>query len=181
MHEAVGLLGQLGGAVAHLAETDVVADAAAAAESLLEEGAGDQAFVGEGAQGVAGLPRMLGLSIAFALGVAAVGLLVATTAMQNPASLGLLALPSVLLIAAYRAYSSFLLGHLLLEVSIHGADVGPLDVLDDETPDPGLHQYPTVHRLRRSLAEDHSAAEFEEALEALLDRMTLMRNRRTST
>ena len=41
----------------------------------------------------------------FALGVAAVGLLAATTAMQNPASLGLLALPSVLLIAAYRAYT----------------------------------------------------------------------------
>ncbi|TFV76788.1 sensor domain-containing diguanylate cyclase [Blastococcus sp. CT_GayMR19] len=62
-------------------------------------------WLSEGAQGVAGLPRMLGLSIAFALGVAAVGLLVATTAMQNPASLGLLALPSVLLIAAYRAYT----------------------------------------------------------------------------
>jgi diguanylate cyclase (GGDEF)-like protein len=58
-----------------------------------------------GAQSVAGLPRMLGLSIAFALGVAAVGLLAASTAMHNPASLGLLALPSVLLIAAYRAYT----------------------------------------------------------------------------
>ena len=48
---------------------------------------------------------MLGLSLPFALGVAAVGLLAADTAAQNPASLVLLALPSVLLIAAYRAYA----------------------------------------------------------------------------
>src|SRR6185436_964822 len=32
---------------------------------------------------------------------------------------------------AYRAFTSFLLGHLLLEVSAKGADVGPLDVVDD--------------------------------------------------
>ena len=51
------------------------------------------------------LPRMLGLSLPFALGVAAVGLLAADTAAQNPASLVLLALPSGLLIAAYRAYA----------------------------------------------------------------------------
>ena len=34
-------------------------------------------------------------------------------------------------VAAYRAFTSFLLGHLLLEVSTLGADVGPLDVIDD--------------------------------------------------
>jgi diguanylate cyclase (GGDEF)-like protein len=51
------------------------------------------------------LPRMLALSLPFALGVAAVGLLAAQTAAQNPASLVLLALPSGLLIAAYRAYA----------------------------------------------------------------------------
>src|SRR3954471_14661957 len=33
-------------------------------------------------------------------------------------------------VAAYRAFTSFLLGHLLLEVAALGADVGPLDVLD---------------------------------------------------
>ncbi len=33
--------------------------------------------------------------------------------------------------AAYRAFTSFLLGHLLLEASAQGADVGPLDVLED--------------------------------------------------
>jgi diguanylate cyclase (GGDEF)-like protein len=62
-------------------------------------------WLSEGGQSVAGLPRMLGLSIAFALGVAAVGLLAATTALENPAALGLLALPTALLVAAYRAYT----------------------------------------------------------------------------
>jgi AcrR family transcriptional regulator len=79
-------------------------------------------------------------------------------------------------IEGYRAYTSFLLGHLLLEVAVHGADVGPLDVLDDQTGEPGAAQYPTVARLRDPLSEDRSAVEFEEALEALLDRMTVTRN-----
>lgn len=79
-------------------------------------------------------------------------------------------------VAAYRAFTSFLLGHLLLEVSVHGADVGPLDVLDDgQTENPTLEGYPLVRKLRGALSEDHSAAEFEEALENLLDRMTMLR------
>ena len=79
-------------------------------------------------------------------------------------------------VEGYRAYTSFLLGHLLLEVAVHGADVGPLDVLDDQTGEPGTSQYPTVARLRDPLSEDRSAVEFEEALEALLDRLTITRN-----
>jgi diguanylate cyclase (GGDEF)-like protein len=59
----------------------------------------------EASLGLRELPRMLALSLPFALGVAAVGLLAATTAALSPASLGLLALPSGLLIAAYRAYA----------------------------------------------------------------------------
>ena len=47
-------------------------------------------------------------------------------------------------VAGYRAYTSFLLGHLLLEVSSLGADVGPLDVLDDQTGEPGLEDFPHV-------------------------------------
>lgn len=77
-------------------------------------------------------------------------------------------------VASYRAFTSFLLGHLLLEVSTHGADVGPLDVLE-ESPEPGLEDYPMVSRLRRQLAEDKAAVEFEEALEELLNRMALVR------
>jgi AcrR family transcriptional regulator len=79
-------------------------------------------------------------------------------------------------IEGYRAYTSFLLGHLLLEVAVHGADVGPLDVLDDQMGEPGVSDHPTVARLRDSLSEDRSAVEFEEALESLLDRMTVVRN-----
>lgn len=79
-------------------------------------------------------------------------------------------------VAAYRAFTSFLLGNLLLEVSSMGADIGPLDVLDDdESDDEGLRDYPTVKRLRRGLGEDHASAEFEEALEELLNRIAAIR------
>lgn len=79
-------------------------------------------------------------------------------------------------VGAYRAFTSFLLGHLLLEVATHGADVGPLDVVEnEEEPSRGrLIEYPAVHRLRRELSEDHAAVEFEESLEELLNRITLM-------
>ena len=80
-------------------------------------------------------------------------------------------------VGAYRGFTSFLLGHLLLEVSTLGADVGPLDVLDDgEDRNAKPMVYPTVRRLSDQLAEDHSAAEFEEALEELLNRIALMQS-----
>ena len=85
---------------------------------------------------------------------------------------------SVQAVVAYRAYTSFLLGHLLLEVATLGADIGPLDVLDDgdgDGDDARLGQFPTVMRLRPRLREDHAAAEFEEALEELLERIALVR------
>jgi diguanylate cyclase (GGDEF)-like protein len=59
----------------------------------------------EGSLNPAALPGMLALSLPFALGMAAVGLLAANTAVQDPAGLGLLALPSVLLISGYRAFT----------------------------------------------------------------------------
>lgn len=79
-------------------------------------------------------------------------------------------------VGAYRAFTSFLLGHLLLEVTTHGADVGPLDVLENEEEPSrgGLAEYPTVKRLRDSLSEDQAAVEFEESLEELLNRIALM-------
>ena len=81
-------------------------------------------------------------------------------------------------VAAYRAFTSFLLGHLLLEVSALGGDVGPLDVLDDQEDAnvKSLSPYPTVQRLSRSLGEDHSAIEFEESLENLLERIALLQS-----
>jgi len=79
-------------------------------------------------------------------------------------------------VAAYRAFTSFLLGHLLLEVAVHGADVGPLDVLeDDQDPaDSELARYPAVNELRSALSQDRSAIEFEDSLEELLTRIALI-------
>ena len=76
-------------------------------------------------------------------------------------------------VAAYRAYTSFLLGHLLLEVAQRGV---PITAEDDPEGAPdaderSLSEFPLVRRLAPLLAEDESAAEFEESLENLLDRL----------
>jgi AcrR family transcriptional regulator len=79
-------------------------------------------------------------------------------------------------VAAYRAYSSFLLGHLLLEVSQKGVQISPEDA-PEGVPDTGtdLSQYPLVVELEDLLSQDESAAEFEEALENLLGRLETVR------
>jgi hypothetical protein len=84
-------------------------------------------------------------------------------------------------VMAYRAYTTFLLGHLLLEVSHRG----PLtDDEDDEAPAAGssrdmeLESYPHLRRLESLLDQDESVAEFEEALESLLDRLELLMRHR---
>ena len=82
-------------------------------------------------------------------------------------------------VAAYRAFSSFLLGHLLLEASLLGAQTSPaeepLDEGNSEVPNGDqrldLRNYPNITRLEEQLSEDHAAAEFERALEDLLDRL----------
>jgi AcrR family transcriptional regulator len=82
-------------------------------------------------------------------------------------------------VAAYRAFSSFLLGHLLLEASLLGAQTSPaeepLDEGDSDVPNADqeldLDDYPHVRRLEARLSEDHAGAEFERALEDLLDRL----------
>ncbi|WP_235510834.1 TetR/AcrR family transcriptional regulator C-terminal domain-containing protein [Curtobacterium sp. Leaf261] len=80
---------------------------------------------------------------------------------------------------AYRAFSSFLLGQLLLESVIRGAEMSPPEEPLDEgsaaipegdgvTP---LDVAPEVRRLRALLSEDRTDEEFEISLEALLDRL----------
>ena len=84
-------------------------------------------------------------------------------------------------VAAYRAFSNFLLGHLLLEVSTLGADVGPLDVAPDpEDSAERLEGFPTLRRLHPELRQNHAAAEFEVALEELLNRLAQMRSEQGS-
>ncbi|WP_424448335.1 TetR/AcrR family transcriptional regulator C-terminal domain-containing protein [Microbacterium arborescens] len=80
---------------------------------------------------------------------------------------------------AYRAFSSFLLGQLLLESAVRGADTGPVDEALDEgdaaIPEGDgrvdLQDAPEVLRLRALLSEDRSDEEFEISLESLLDRL----------
>ncbi|RBY79426.1 TetR/AcrR family transcriptional regulator [Blastococcus sp. TF02-09] len=80
-------------------------------------------------------------------------------------------------VSAYRAYSSFLLGHLLLEVSQQGVAVNAEDKpegVEEAQAATDLSEYPTVVRLEPLLSLDESAAEFEEALENLLERLELV-------
>ncbi|HEX5857067.1 MAG TPA: TetR/AcrR family transcriptional regulator C-terminal domain-containing protein [Microbacterium sp.] len=83
-------------------------------------------------------------------------------------------------VGAYRAFSSFLLGQLLLEATVRGAETGPveepLDEGDADIPEGDgqttlADTAPEVRRLRPLLSEDRSDEEFEVSLEALLDRL----------
>jgi TetR/AcrR family transcriptional regulator, tetracycline repressor protein len=82
-------------------------------------------------------------------------------------------------VEAYRAFSSFLLGHLLLEATLLGAQTGPaeepLDEGESDVPNADqnldLAGFPHIRRLETRLSEDHAEAEFEQALEDLLDRL----------
>jgi TetR/AcrR family transcriptional regulator, tetracycline repressor protein len=82
-------------------------------------------------------------------------------------------------VEAYRIFTSFLLGHLLLEASAKGAATGPeaepLDEGDAEAAPPSraveVSDYPHLLRTAELLAQDHTDDEFEAALEALLDRL----------
>lgn len=82
---------------------------------------------------------------------------------------------------AYKCFASFLLGHLLLEVAVAGAETGPVEeplnesaasapTSDEEVE---LADYPLVEQHRALLAEHRPDQEFEQALEALLDRLDL--------
>jgi TetR/AcrR family transcriptional regulator, tetracycline repressor protein len=82
-------------------------------------------------------------------------------------------------VMAYRAFSSFLLGYMLLEASVRGAQSAPpgepLDEGDSDVPGADqkldLDRFPHIRRLEDQLSEDHAGEEFEQALEDLLDRL----------
>lgn len=82
-------------------------------------------------------------------------------------------------VQTYRVFSSFLLGHLLLEAATRGAFTAPAEEpLDEGDADVALpcgstevSDYPTIARTASMLAEDHTQEAFENALEALLDRL----------
>ena len=81
----------------------------------------------------------------------------------------------------YRAFTGFLLGNLLLEVAVRGAETSPVEEPLDEgnatVPNRDgrvdLSGSPAVARFQRLLSQDRSAEEFEVSLETLLDRLEL--------
>jgi len=81
-------------------------------------------------------------------------------------------------VAAYRAFSSFLLGHLLLEAAMLGSRTAPVVDLEDAGRSGAatscrvdLRDFPVLQRLEDRLSQDPAAAEFARALEDLLDRL----------
>ncbi len=88
-------------------------------------------------------------------------------------------LPDDAAVHVYKVFTSFLLGQLLLEVAQRGAETGPPEEPLDEggaevaprSREPDLADCPTVLRLQDRLTEHEAHVEFEQALEALLDRL----------
>lgn len=84
-------------------------------------------------------------------------------------------------VATYQLYSSFLLGHLLLECSELGAAMGPRDQALDEggadiPEDDGeveVDRFGTVLALRPLLSQNTSQVQFEDGLESLIDRLEM--------
>jgi TetR/AcrR family tetracycline transcriptional repressor len=84
-------------------------------------------------------------------------------------------------VATYRAFSSFLLGQLLLEAAVRGKELSQVDVPLDEggaqipnrDGEVDLSGSPTIAELRFLLSEDRSTEEFEVSLESLLDRLEM--------
>ncbi|MET8649684.1 TetR/AcrR family transcriptional regulator [Nocardia aurea] len=74
-------------------------------------------------------------------------------------------------VAAYRSYTTFLLGQLLLEVAARTSQETGESTESAASPARELSDYPNLNRLQTLLSQDHSDAEFEDALEALLDRL----------
>ncbi len=82
-------------------------------------------------------------------------------------------------IDAYRLFSSFLLGHLLLEVSALGVPVGPAEPAtsgSDTSPDgpvmdPDLSGFPALTRLAGRMGDFDQDAAFQSELTGLLDRL----------
>ncbi len=77
---------------------------------------------------------------------------------------------------AYRSFTSFLLGTLLLEVAEAGVKITPAD--NPSLQHAGLgadvpaDRFPTVRRLKNELERDDVNQEFDEALEDLVDRIS---------
>lgn len=73
-------------------------------------------------------------------------------------------------VKAYKAFTSFLLGDLLLQVTAMGIDIVPVAGDGDESEeDPA--EYATVRRLESKLSEDLSQREVSDGLDDLIERI----------
>jgi TetR/AcrR family transcriptional regulator, tetracycline repressor protein len=84
-------------------------------------------------------------------------------------------------VTTYQAFSGFLLGNLLLEAAVRGAETSPVEEPLDEgnatVPNQDgqvdLNGSPTVAKFRRLLSQDRSVEEFEISLETLFNRLEM--------
>lgn len=73
---------------------------------------------------------------------------------------------------AYTAFTSFLIGDLLLQVHSTGVDhVIGFDGDEASNEESDLSAYPTVIKLSELLGQDHSQREFDDALDSLIERI----------
>lgn len=80
-------------------------------------------------------------------------------------------------VTAYRAFSSFLLGHLLLEATQRSGAATVVEDQMEQDPDQhddNLSDFPLISRLATQLAKDHTDEEFEVSLENILDRLEMI-------
>lgn len=70
---------------------------------------------------------------------------------------------------AYKAFTSFLLGALLLQVAAAGVAISPEEGSMGE--EGSLDRYPTLKGLEGKLAEDHSQQQFDDGLDDLIERI----------
>jgi len=81
-------------------------------------------------------------------------------------------------VEAYKAFTSFLLGHLLLEVAGLQVPIGPEETgrIESSSESTDLRGFPTVRKVARQLAEDTAAEEFSASLENLMRRLGHLRD-----
>lgn len=75
-------------------------------------------------------------------------------------------------VAAYKVFTSFIVGALLLESAPRGVD---RKIPDDGGADTVRESYPLVQRLQGRLAEDLSDREFDDGLDDLIERLRHLR------
>ncbi len=84
-------------------------------------------------------------------------------------------------LSVYREFSTFLLGHLMLETfPHHHPDPPPPRPLPDRSVPPSLVGHPRLYGVQTELRVDHSTEEFHRSLHRLIDRVDQLQHRPTT-